>query len=1246
MVVGLLEVGSINANANVNSQTSTVLAGSADATGGVVTVANQSTNYADTNTTASGGGLIGFNGSTSTSQVSSSSQAAVGAGASVFGGSGVAVSASNTNTSNSTATGTTIGLVGVGTSTANSDIYSNTIAVTQDSTAGNPTNIGAGGGSVAFTASANNNENSNAVGTTGGAIAVGSAVANSLVENYQGTGGPNTHAGLGNDTIVSAPNAAFQISALTTADVVSNSSQAVVGVITSNQTQAYSVIGLVNSRNGDGSIASGVSASTLADTGSNVSINAGQVEFLAADTNLQASATGNASVPATFAGTNEADTYADMLTFANAHITGTTSIVTSGPATFYAGSPNNTDVYSTSSNPSTSTTGVVGSLVSNAESTKWITNQVNTDPGSTITANSVIAQALIPADGVGANAYAKNPVINNQTAGHYVAEAAGAVVKTVGTIVCAWGLLCNPSSVANSISNLGQSSTSPGSEILANTVNFNATVTIGGDNAPTLVVNSAGVVTTLSQLSATDGTNPLKQGDTVTTGEIVVQPIVQAAPGQVSILAPGGATNGHSTINFNLDVNVNITNASTANLFINTIKLFDSTNPPSVNTEAGSTAQNQWTYGPQPIGSLSAFASTVNIQNTNTNGGDVTILGVVDNPLGTTTIDSDGGSIFQASSSSTLYVLTRLINLFSAGSIATSSQSLELLLPVDGTAKDFSSGTPFPSGFESVMGTQGLWITVIPTVDNEFGTYNVSPLPFTVSNVSTGSGDMHLQINDGAVLEVTDSNVVNLSNGTTLNGTVLSPTFNPSTAVNLAQNSVNIGTTAGLTTGSLVIYNNGGGSNIPGLSSGRTYSVVPLSDNQSIELGNTFNPTAVNAAQGTITFANPIGFVTGDKVIYEAGSSGTIGNLVNGAVYYVKVIDSKTIKLVSNPSDVNDAPVTFLPDSYVNPADGTIHLDQPDGFSTGQAVTYTTTGTSISSQLANNSTYYVIVVDSSTIKLASSKTNAMNGVAIGLTNTATGQQSIGGLPFDLRPAVVSVSNEIFLPSASGFTNGQVVLYHTTGTPIGGLVNNTNYYVINVNSTTIQLAASAADAADGNYISLDPSVATGVQNVGGAFRLAQQFLRRDQFHSRSSFGRPGHIDQLPERGRFYDRRSPDVSGRPEPLVGDRRPDGKRYLLCRGDQFEHDRACRFLCQRHRLDARRHRADPQLCVGFQQCRFRGDGRIAWHGGWDADSCHAALGPVAKPDRAVLRDWVHLRANRNRRCRGPQRSSRQLWR
>src|SRR6185295_4938314 len=57
----------------------------------------------------------------------------------------------------------------------------------------------------------------------------------------------------------------------------------------------------------------------------------------------------------------------------------------------------------------------------------------------------------------------------------------------------------------------------------------------------------------------------------------------------------------------------------------------------------------------------------------------------------------------------------------------------------------------------------------------------------------------------------------------------------------------------------------------------------------------TFSSSAVTPTNGTIHFDSH-SFTTGQEVIYDNGGGTTIGGLTSGKTYYVMVVDSTTIK--------------------------------------------------------------------------------------------------------------------------------------------------------------------------------------------------------------------------------------------------------------------------------------------------------------------------------------------------------------
>ncbi len=114
------------------------------------------------------------------------------------------------------------------------------------------------------------------------------------------------------------------------------------------------------------------------------------------------------------------------------------------------------------------------------------------------------------------------------------------------------------------------------------------------------------------------------------------------------------------------------------------------------------------------------------------------------------------------------------------------------------------------------------------------------------------------------------------------------------------------------------------------------------------------------------------------------GDGAAVDALGNTSAYQAQV----------TPPSVAFTDPLFFARSGVNTTSNQINLGYTHGFQTGDSVTYWANGTAIGG-LENGGTYYAIVVDSKTIRLAKNETNADAGTAIDLTSTGTSdRQSI------------------------------------------------------------------------------------------------------------------------------------------------------------------------------------------------------------------------------------------------------------
>jgi len=99
--------------------------------------------------------------------------------------------------------------------------------------------------------------------------------------------------------------------------------------------------------------------------------------------------------------------------------------------------------------------------------------------------------------------------------------------------------------------------------------------------------------------------------------------------------------------------------------------------------------------------------------------------------------------------------------------------------------------------------------------------------------------------------------------------------------------------------------------------------------------------------------------------------------------------------------------------------------------------------------ISSGSLYYVITTDANTIKLSLTAALSAAGTAISLTapSTASTQSIYQG---------VNISSNVIYSAAHGLKTGDIIFYDNVGTTIGGLSENTSYYVSRVDDNQFKL----------------------------------------------------------------------------------------------------------------------------------------------------------------------------------------------
>jgi hypothetical protein len=244
--------------------------------------------------------------------------------------------------------------------------------------------------------------------------------------------------------------------------------------------------------------------------------------------------------------------------------------------------------------------------------------------------------------------------------------------------------------------------------------------------------------------------------------------------------------------------------------------------------------------------------------------------------------------------------------------------------------------------------------------------------------------------------------------------------------------------------------------------------------------------------------------VTGQRVVYSNGGGNTIGGLTNNQAYFVYRVDANIIKLSTNKTGtaivnlstlgtgthtITVTAIDFTTDVITIPS---------HGFTTGELVSYDSAGQTVLGGLNSGSPYYIIATTGDEIKLATTYDNAVIGASINLTTAGVGKHRLlslirtpdgiysvdgvettntftvkanGLVPLIVKEfvprTVIDTQQNVIKLNNHGFITGTKVQYSTGGgSAIDGLTNTSNYYVINVNKDYIKLASTPDNAISG------------------------------------------------------------------------------------------------------------------------------------------------------------------------------------
>ena len=186
------------------------------------------------------------------------------------------------------------------------------------------------------------------------------------------------------------------------------------------------------------------------------------------------------------------------------------------------------------------------------------------------------------------------------------------------------------------------------------------------------------------------------------------------------------------------------------------------------------------------------------------------------------------------------------------------------------------------------------------------------------------------------------------------------------------------------------------------------------------------------------------------SIVWAARTDGVLSGLTynrleNVVAWHRHIIGGKS----DTTKNIIQQQISFTSNTtIVSTSNNTITLSS-HGLSTGDPVYYYAASNVIGG-LNISSLYYTIRTDANTIKLATTAANATAGTAISFTSAPssdTTQYIYQG---------VNVSSNFIYSAAHGFTTGDIFYYDNTGTAIGGLAENTKYYVEKIDNNQFKL----------------------------------------------------------------------------------------------------------------------------------------------------------------------------------------------
>lgn len=258
----------------------------------------------------------------------------------------------------------------------------------------------------------------------------------------------------------------------------------------------------------------------------------------------------------------------------------------------------------------------------------------------------------------------------------------------------------------------------------------------------------------------------------------------------------------------------------------------------------------------------------------------------------------------------------------------------------------------------------------------------------------------------------------------------------------------------------------------------------------------TFHDSDVNASTDVITVPASFDLVTGQGPYTLHAADVVPAGLVAGASYFVSVVDANSFRLSDTAAHAlagvfvdltsagdGDFVLTAAALNVAKPFN-TTNVDATantvviagHGLQTGDGPVQTAVlADVVPGGLATATDYYLVAVDANTLKLASSKANALANTAVDITDAGSGQFRLTFQPAapTFASTAANTTTDVVTLTAHPFVNGQgpVRLTNSGGSLPAGLATATDYFVIFVDANSIKLATSQANALAGTAVDI-------------------------------------------------------------------------------------------------------------------------------------------------------------------------------